>query len=126
MDNLMDISIEIESNKVMKADYIDPWTVTLRNSDHSSEYSKQKDNSYRSSIFCLLLLWIMVIISEFLQIPNHLWEMDRNPNLKFGLTMTLSTSSTFVCFLAVQLFLIIAQYSKVVFLNLKISFPRFC
>ena len=44
LDNLMDISIEIESNKVMKADFIDPWTVTLRvrnDPDRGQNWSEQ-------------------------------------------------------------------------------------
>ena len=108
----MDISIEIESNKVMKADYIDPWTVSLRNSEQSAEYSKQRDYSYRSSIFCLTILWIFVLLSEIIQIPNHINQMRNNPDLKFGMTMTLSTTCVFIVFLCVQLFIIIAQYSK--------------
>lgn len=108
----MDISIEIESNKVMKADYIDPWTVTLRNDDQCSEYNKQRDYSYRSSIFCLTTLWIIVLISQLLQIPVHLGAMDEDPGLKFGLTMTISTTVIFITFLLVQLFIIIAQYGK--------------
>ena len=108
----MDISIEIESNKVMKADYIDPWTVSLRNSEQNAEYSKQRDYSYRSSIFCLTILWMFVLLSEIIQIPNHINQMKKNPNLKFGMTMTLSTTCVFIMFLCVQLFIIIAQYSK--------------
>ena len=38
--------------------------------------------------------------------------MKKNPNLKFGMTMTLSTTCVFIIFLCVQLFIIIAQYSK--------------
>ena len=108
----MDISIEIESNKVMKADYIDPWTVTLRNDDQSSEYNKQRDYSYRSSIFCLTILWIIVLLSQLLQIPVHLQAMAEDPGLKFGMTMTISTTVIFISFLLVQLFIIIAQYGK--------------
>ena len=82
LDNLMDISIEIESNKVMKADFIDPWTVTLRDSTQSIEYNKQRDYSYRSSIFCLTNLWTFVLLSEIIQIPNHINQMKKDPSLK--------------------------------------------
>ena len=112
LDNLMDISIEIESNKVMKADFIDPWTVTLRDSTQSIEYNKQRDYSYRSSIFCLTILWTFVLFSEIIQIPNHINQMKKDPSLKFGMTTTLTTTVIFIIFLLVQLFLIVAQYSK--------------
>ena len=108
----MDISIEIESNKVMKADFIDPWTVTLRDQGQSAEYNKQRDYSYRSSIFCLTILWIFVLLSEIIQIPNHINQMKQDPNFKFGMTMTLTTTVIFIILLLVQLFLVIAQYSK--------------
>ena len=98
--------------KVMKADYIDPCTVTLRKSEHSVEYKKQKDNSYRSSIFCLLILWIFVLLSELIQIPNHLAQIQSNKSIKFGLTMTLSTTCIFISFLGMQLFLMVAHYSQ--------------
>ena len=62
LNNLMDISIEIESNKVMKADYIDSWTVSLRNREMMAEYSRQTDQTYRSSIFSLTVLWILVFL----------------------------------------------------------------
>ena len=64
LNNLMDISIEIESNKVMKADYIDSWTVSLRNAEMMEEYSRQTDQTYRSSIFSLTVLWILVFLRE--------------------------------------------------------------
>ena len=112
LDNLMDISIEIESNKVMKADYIEPWTVSLRDSAQGAEYSRQRDCSYRSSIFCLAILWLLVLISEVLQVPNHIKKLHEYPYLKFGMTMTLSTTSVFIIFLSSQLFIIVAQYSK--------------
>ena len=112
LDNLMDISIEIESNKVMKADFIDPWTVTLRDHGQSVEYNKQRDYSYRSSIFCLTILWIFVLLSEIIQIPNHINQMEKDPSFKFGMTMTLTTTIIFIIFLLFQLFLVIAQYSK--------------
>ena len=64
LNNLMDISIEIESNKVMKADFIDSWTVSLRNSEMMAEYSRQSDQTYRSSIFSLTVLWILVFLRD--------------------------------------------------------------
>ena len=64
LNNLMDISIEIESNKVMKADYIDSWTVSLRDGEMMVEYSLQTDQTYRSSIFSLTVLWILVFLRE--------------------------------------------------------------
>ena len=64
LNNLMDISIEIESNKVMKADFIDSWTVSLRNSEMMEEYSRQSDQTYRSSIFSLTVLWILVFLRD--------------------------------------------------------------
>ena len=64
LNNLMDISIEIESNKVMKADYIDSWTVSLRDGEMMVEYSRQTDQTYRSSIFSLTVLWLLVFLRE--------------------------------------------------------------
>ena len=64
LNNLMDISIEIESNKVMKADYIDSWTVSLRDREMMAEYSRQTDQTYRSSIFSLTVLWILVFVRQ--------------------------------------------------------------
>ena len=64
LNNLMDISIEIESNKVMKADYIDSWTVSLRDGEMMVEYSRQTDQTYRSSIFSLTVLWILVFVRQ--------------------------------------------------------------
>ena len=106
LNNLMDISIEIESNKVMKVDYIDTWTVTLRDSRLMAEYSRQTDTTYRSSLFSLTILWILVFASQLAEIPNHI-----RPGL-FGLTLTITTGSVFILFLVVQLGLAVAQYSS--------------
>lgn len=108
LNNLMDISIEIESNKVMKVDYIDTWTVTLRNPEMMAEYSQQKDTTYRSSIFSLTILWIFVFVSQLFEIPNHL-RRDH-----FGLTFSLVSGSVFLCFLLAQLVVVVAQYSPAV------------
>ena len=66
LDNLMDISIEIDSNKRMKSDFIHPFKLTFRDKDIERMYSQQYDYMYKSSLFCIVGLWIFMLLSELL------------------------------------------------------------
>ncbi len=72
LDNLMDISIEIASNKRMKRDYIKPFSLTFRDEELERKYCHQRDLTFKSSLFCVVGVWILVFLSELFQIPLHL------------------------------------------------------
>jgi len=59
LDNLMDISIEIASNKRMKRDFIHPFKLTFRDKDIERKYSQQNDYMYKLhvQIFSVLHRW---------------------------------------------------------------------
>lgn len=87
LDNLMDISIEIASNKRMKKDYIKPFKLTFKDKDMEKkvsllffkktaksiyvplfQYGHQKDYTFKSSLFCVFGVWVLVFASEVFQI----------------------------------------------------------
>ena len=91
LDNLMDISMEIASNKRMKKDYIKPFRLTFKDEEMEKkvrksvncrhkiiipnhflrQYCLQRDYTFKSSLFCLVGVWILVFFSELFQIHLH-------------------------------------------------------
>ena len=88
----MDISIEIASNKRMKKDYIKPFKLTFKDKDLEKkvsfclllniieaknyfvvvfQYCHQKDYTFKSSLFCVVGVWLLVVFSETFQIGIH-------------------------------------------------------
>jgi len=117
LDNLMDISIEIASNKRMKRDYINPFRLTFRDPALELRYCQQNDHIFKSSLFCLTTLWILIFISMLLQIPIHNeWCNLLNKNkteesevVECSMVYTL-TSTFFILFtLSLQLALVLAE-----------------
>jgi len=130
LDNLMDISIEIASNKRMKRDFIHPFKLTFRDKDIERKYSQQNDYMYKSSVFCIVGVWIFVTLSELAQIPIHLAWISRlqseNPSstslslpVSFGLSFTLASTLLFLFILTFVFLLLIAESSKSMPSNLR-------
>ncbi|TRY71944.1 hypothetical protein TCAL_03937 [Tigriopus californicus] len=72
VDNLLDISMEIASNKRMKRDHIKPFRLTFKDKDMENKYCHQRDYTFKSSLFCLVGAWVLVFISELFQIRLHM------------------------------------------------------
>jgi len=129
LDNLMDISIEIASNKRMKRDFIHPFKLTFRDKDMERKYSQQNDYMYKSSVFCIVGVWICVTLSEIAQVPVHVaWVAELRPAanstdapaaVRFGLTMTLASTIFFLLILTFVFLLLIAESSKAMPTNLR-------
>ena len=59
----------------MKADHIDPVSVRLREPAMAEEFSRQGDTSYRSSVFCVAVLWLLVLASQIVQVHKKKCQM---------------------------------------------------
>ena len=119
LDNLMDISIEIASNKRMKKDFIHPFKLTFRDKDMERNYSQQNDYMYKSSLFCIVGLWIFLLISEIFQIPvhiqwGHILQEKNKTSQDFPLVATISSTIFYLLVLSIQLFLVITESSKTI------------
>jgi hypothetical protein len=45
------------------------------------QYCHQRDYTFKSSLFCVVGVWILIFLSELLQIPMHLeWYVNNNSN----------------------------------------------
>ncbi|KAG0709987.1 Adenylate cyclase type 8 [Chionoecetes opilio] len=64
VDNLMDNSIEIESNKRMKAEHMHPITLTFKDPDTEEMYHQVRADLLKSNVVCTLIIWVLIVICQ--------------------------------------------------------------
>ncbi len=118
LDNLMDISMEIASNKRMKKDHIKPFRLTFKDGDMERKYCHQRDYTFKSSLFCLVGVWIVVFASEIFQIQLHNdWcalllpaDLDKSGG-SCDITVTLSATAVVAVLLSASLAMVVFESS---------------
>ncbi|XP_045130621.1 adenylyl cyclase 78C-like isoform X3 [Portunus trituberculatus] len=64
VDNLMDNSIEIESNKRMKAEHMHPITLTFKDPDTEEMYHQVRADLLKSNVVCTFIIWVLIVICQ--------------------------------------------------------------
>ena len=104
----------------MKKDFIHPFKLTFKDKDMERSYSQQNDYMYKSSLFCIVGLWLFMLISEIFQIPVHVqWDQvlqeNAYTNNELPLLATITSTLFYLLILSTQLFLVISESSKTVY-----------
>ncbi|XP_050727539.1 adenylyl cyclase 78C-like isoform X3 [Eriocheir sinensis] len=64
VDNLMDNSIEIESNKRMKAEHMHPITLTFKDLETEEMYHQVRADLLKSNVVCTFIIWVLIVICQ--------------------------------------------------------------
>lgn len=60
----MDNSIEIESNKRMKAEHMHPITLTFKDPDTEEMYHQVRADLLKSNVVCTFIIWVLIVICQ--------------------------------------------------------------
>ncbi|XP_042869482.1 adenylyl cyclase 78C-like isoform X2 [Penaeus japonicus] len=70
VDNLMDNSIEIESNKRMRAEHMNPVTLTFKDPEMEEMYHQVRADLLKSNVVCTCVIWVLIAVCQAIVVPS--------------------------------------------------------
>ncbi|GLG93787.1 LOW QUALITY PROTEIN: Uncharacterized protein GBIM_01137, partial [Gryllus bimaculatus] len=69
VDDIIDHSIEIESNKRMRSENVNAWTLRFKRRDMETEFCHLKEDMFKSNMVCCFCLWLFVVAVQAVMVP---------------------------------------------------------
>ncbi|GLV37822.1 Adenylyl cyclase 78C [Carabus blaptoides fortunei] len=70
VDEIMDQSIEIESNKRMRNANVNPWTLRFKERDTELKFFQLREDMFKSNMLCCFIVWLFVLVCYVLILPT--------------------------------------------------------
>lgn len=70
VDECIDQSIQVNSNKQMRMEYLHPWTLKFKDSTQESKYCQLREDMFRSNMLCVFIVWIFIVLCQTVIIPQ--------------------------------------------------------
>ncbi|XP_047494880.1 adenylyl cyclase 78C-like isoform X2 [Penaeus chinensis] len=70
VDNLMDNSIEIESNKRMRAEHMNPFTLSFKDPEMEEMYHQVRADLLKSNVVCTCVIWVLIAVCQAIVVPE--------------------------------------------------------
>ncbi|XP_049822606.1 adenylyl cyclase 78C isoform X2 [Aethina tumida] len=64
VDDIIDHSIEIESNKRMRSANVNSWTLRFINKNMELEFSQLREDMFKSNMLCCFIIWIFIALCQ--------------------------------------------------------------
>ncbi|GFS35212.1 adenylyl cyclase 78C [Trichonephila inaurata madagascariensis] len=93
VEELIEQSIEIESNKKMRKDHLSWFSLTFRSPDTETKFHQIRDRVFRSNTSCAFAVWIFVALTQIIMTPKSLVTVSVFP----AVTLILGATFAAVC-----------------------------
>nr|XP_042906415.1 adenylyl cyclase 78C [Parasteatoda tepidariorum] len=93
VDELIEQSIEIESNKKMRKDHLSWFSLAFKSPDTETKFHQIRDRVFRSNTSCAFAVWIFVALIQVVMTPNSLVTVSVFP----AVTLFLAATFAAVC-----------------------------
>lgn len=70
VDEFIDQSIQINSNKQMRMEYLYPWTLKFKDSTQELKYCQLREDMFRSNMLCVFIVWLFIVLCQAIIIPK--------------------------------------------------------
>lgn len=70
VDEIIDHSIEIESNKRMRDANVNAWTLHFKDSTMEKKFCQLREDMFKSNMLCCFIIWIFVVICQAIILPS--------------------------------------------------------
>lgn len=64
VDDIMDHSIEIESNKRMRSANVNPWSLRFKDQAMEHQFSLVREDMFKSNMLCCFIIWLFIVASQ--------------------------------------------------------------
>lgn len=69
VDDIMDHSIEIESNKRMRSANVNPWSLRFKDREMENQFSQLREDMFKSNMLCCFIIWIFIVATQIAIVP---------------------------------------------------------
>ncbi|XP_045472864.1 adenylyl cyclase 78C-like isoform X1 [Harmonia axyridis] len=66
VDDILDHSIEIESNKRMRSANVNPWTLRFKDKNMEKKLCQMREDMFKSNMLCCLIIWIFIVACQLI------------------------------------------------------------
>ncbi|XP_050071786.1 adenylyl cyclase 78C [Anopheles maculipalpis] len=70
VDELIDQSIQINSNKQIRQEYLYTWTLKFKDSSQEGTFCQLREDMFRSNMLCVFVVWIFIVLCQAVIIPR--------------------------------------------------------
>ncbi|KAL0271987.1 UNVERIFIED_CONTAM: hypothetical protein PYX00_005133 [Menopon gallinae] len=70
VDEIMDHSIEIASNKRMRSANISAWSLKFKDFDLERKFGQMREDMFKSNMLCCFILWLFIVIIQAIMVPH--------------------------------------------------------
>ncbi|XP_072381948.1 adenylyl cyclase 78C isoform X1 [Diabrotica undecimpunctata] len=64
IDDIIDHSIEIESNKRMRNANVNPWTLRFIDTEMEHQFSQLREDMFKSNMMCCFIIWLFIVVCQ--------------------------------------------------------------
>lgn len=70
VDELIDQDIQINSNKHMRNQYLNAWTLRFKVESQEKSFCQLREDMFRSNMLCVFAMWIFIALCQAVIIPR--------------------------------------------------------
>lgn len=70
VDELIDQDIQINSNKHMRDQYLNAWTLRFKDDSQEKSFCQLREDMFRSNMLCVFAMWIFIALCQAVIIPR--------------------------------------------------------
>jgi adenylate cyclase 8 len=70
VDELIDQNIQINSNKQMREEYLNSWSLRFKDSSQETNFCQLREDMFRSNMLCMFILWVFIVLCQLVKIPR--------------------------------------------------------
>ncbi|XP_065334949.1 adenylyl cyclase 78C isoform X2 [Cloeon dipterum] len=72
VDELIDHSIEVDSNNRMRSDYVDRITLRFRDQETEAMFSQRREDMFKSNMLSCCIIWFSIVCCQLIILPSSL------------------------------------------------------
>ncbi|XP_060516864.1 adenylate cyclase type 8 [Cylas formicarius] len=65
VDDIIDHSIEVESNKRIRNANVNTWTLRFIDKKMETQFSQLREDMFKSNMICCFVIWLFIVVSQF-------------------------------------------------------------
>lgn len=71
VDDIIDHSIEIASNKRMRSANVNPWSLRFKDKNMERQFSQLREDMFKSNMLCCFIIWIFIVACQLAITPEY-------------------------------------------------------
>ncbi|BFF99153.1 adenylyl cyclase 78C [Drosophila madeirensis] len=70
IDEFIEQNIQINSNKEIRREYLNPWTLKFKDKCQEQKFCQLREDMFRSNMLCVFVIWIFMVLCQVIIIPR--------------------------------------------------------